>query len=254
LIVAMDAVFKALAERSRRKLLDRLYRRDGQTLGEMCTRAAMTRFGVMKHLRVLEEAGLVVTRRRGREKLHYLNPMPIRLAHDRWVSKYRAPFAAALSELKSRLEGPMAETQVYELFIKTTPEDLWQALTDGEVTKKYFFGETLRSDWKRGSDWHSTGPQGTRDVEGKVIESDAPRRLVLTWHILYEGELSTELSRVTYAIEKRGEVCKLSVTHDCAGAPKTAKHVGHEGWQLVLSGLKTLLETGKPLPAPAAAA
>jgi DNA-binding transcriptional ArsR family regulator len=91
----MDAVFRALAERSRRKLLDRLYRRDGQTLGEMCTRADMTRFGVMKHLRVLEEAGLVVTRRRGREKLHYLNPMPIRLAHDRWVSKYRAPFAAA---------------------------------------------------------------------------------------------------------------------------------------------------------------
>ena len=121
----MDAVFKALAEPSRRKLLDRLYRRDGQTLGEMCTRAAMTRFGVMKHLRVLEEAGLVVTRRRGREKLHYLNPMPIRLAHDRWVSKYRAPFAAALSELKSRLEGPMAETQVYELFIRTTPEHLW---------------------------------------------------------------------------------------------------------------------------------
>src|ERR1700716_1984827 len=170
----MDDVFKALADASRRKLLDRLFKRDGQTLGELCERVDMTRFGVMKHLRVLEGAGLVVTEKRGREKLHHLNPMPIRLVHDRWVSKYRAPFAAALSDLKSRLEEPMAETQVYELFIKTTPEDLWQGLTDGEVTKKFFFGETVHSDWKRGSPWHSTGPQGSRDVEGTVVESDPP--------------------------------------------------------------------------------
>src|SRR4051812_28391038 len=110
----VDEVFKALADSSRRKLLDRLFKRDGQTLGELCERIAMTRFGVMKHLRVLEEAGLVATRKSGREKLHYLNPMPIRVVHDRWVSKYRAPFAAALSELKSKLEEPM-ETQVYEV-------------------------------------------------------------------------------------------------------------------------------------------
>src|SRR5882724_2228598 len=103
----MDDVFKALADPNRRKLLDRLFKRDGQTLGELCERVDMTRFGVMKHLRVLEEAGLLVTRRQGREKLHYLNPMPIRLVHDRWVSKYRAPFAAALSDLKSRLETDM---------------------------------------------------------------------------------------------------------------------------------------------------
>src|SRR5437660_11126444 len=97
----MDEVFRALADKSRRKLLDRLFRRDGQSLHELCEGAGMTRFGVMKHLRVLEEARLVVTRRAGREKLHYLNPMPIRLAHDRWVSKYRAPFAAALSDQTS---------------------------------------------------------------------------------------------------------------------------------------------------------
>jgi uncharacterized protein YndB with AHSA1/START domain/DNA-binding MarR family transcriptional regulator len=249
----MDAVFKALAHPSRRKLLDRLYKRDGQTLGELCERVSMTRFGVMKHLRVLEEAGLVVARRAGREKLHHLNPMPIRLAHDRWVSKYRAPFAAALSDLKARLEEPMAETQVYELFIRTTPEKLWQALTDGEVTKKYFFGETLHSDWKRGSQWHSTGPNGARDVEGDVVESDPPRRLVVTWHVLYDPELKSELSKVTYLIERRGEVCKLSVTHDLSQAPRSAAHVGKDGWQLVLSGLKTLLETGQPMPMPGAA-
>ena len=146
----MADVFKALADASRRKLLDRLFKRDGQTLGELCERVDMTRFGVMKHLRVLEEAGLLVTRRQGREKLHYLNPMPIRLVHDRWVSKYRAPFAAALSDLKSRLETDMAETQMYVVFIRTSPERLWQALTDSEITKKYFFGEAIHSDFKRG--------------------------------------------------------------------------------------------------------
>jgi len=175
--------------------------------------------------------------------------------HDRWVSKYRAPFAAALSELKSRLEETeMAETQVYEVFIRTTPQKLWQALTDGEVTKRYFFGETVHSDWKAGSAWHSSGPEGNRDVEGKVIESDPPRRLVMTWRALYDPDLSSESSRVTYLIEKRGDVCKLAVTHELADAPKTAKHVSKDGWTLVLSGLKTLLETGESMPMPEAAA
>ena len=100
----MDAVFKALADPTRRGLLDTLYERDGQTLTELEERLPMTRFGVMKHLRVLEEAGLVTTRKRGREKLHFLNPVPIRLVHDRWVSKYAEPWAAALSGLKQRLE------------------------------------------------------------------------------------------------------------------------------------------------------
>ena len=244
----MDDVFKALADRNRRKLLDRLFRRDGQTLGELCERVDMTRFGVMKHLRLLEEAGLLVTRRQGREKLHYLNPMPIRLVHDRWVSKYRAPFAAALSDLKSRLEAVMPETQMYAMFIRTTPEKLWAALTDGELTKKYFFGETIQSDFRRGSKWHSQGPSGARDVEGEVIESDPPRRLVITWHILYDAALSKELSRVSYLIEKHGESCKLTVMHDCSEAPLTARHVSENGWSWVLSNLKTFLETGEPLP------
>jgi len=209
----------------------------------------MTRFGVMKHLRVLEEAGLVVTRKRGREKLHYLNPMPIRLVHDRWVSKYRVPFAAALSHLKSRLEETMADVQIYEMLIHTTPEKLWDALTNGEVTKKYFFGETFVSDWKKGSSWHSLGPSGSRDVEGTVIEAVAARRLVVTWQVLYNQELRDEHSRVTYEIEKRGQICKLTVVHELEHAPKTAKHVAG-GWGIVLAGLKTLLETGRPMPMP----
>src|SRR5689334_21462399 len=171
-MAGVDDVFKALADKNRRKLLDRLFRRDGQTLGELCERVDMTRFGVMKHLRVLEDAGLVVSRKQGREKLHHLNPMPIRLVHDRWVSKYRAPFAAALSDLKSRLEAVMPETQIYVTFIRTTPEKLWAALTDSELTKKYFFGERILSDFRAGSEWHSLGPSGSRDVEGEVLESD----------------------------------------------------------------------------------
>jgi len=112
----------------------------------------------------------------------------------------------------------------------------------------------VHSDWKRGSEWHSTGPNGSRDVEGTVLEADPPRRLVITWHILYDAELSKEQSRVTYLIEKRGEVCKLTATHELAEAPKTAQHVSADGWQLVLSGLKTLLETGEPMPLPQPAA
>ena len=252
----MDAVFKALADKSRRRLLDKLFRKDGQSLGKLCARAGMTRFGVMKHLRVLERAGLVVASRKGREKLHFLNPMPIRQLQDRWVGKYRAPFADALLQLKSNLEEEeknMPETQLYELFIRAMPEKLWQALTDGAVTKLYFFGESIHCDFRKGSAWHCTGASGKRDVEGTVLESEPPRKLSITWHVLYDEELSKELSRVTYLIEPRGPVCKLTVLHDLAEAPLTAKHVGKDGWQLVLSSLKTLLETGESMPVPAEA-
>jgi len=98
-------VFKALADPTRRHLLDRLFERDGRTLLELESGLEMTRFGVMKHLKVLQEAGLVVTRRRGREKLHYLNPVPIRLIHDRWIDKYTERQVSALAELKSELEA-----------------------------------------------------------------------------------------------------------------------------------------------------
>src|SRR2546425_5429260 len=116
----MAAVFRALADPTRRSLLDELFKEDGQTLSALEQRLPMTRFGVMKHLRQLEEAGLVVTRRRGREKLHFLNPVPIRLVHDRWGSKYAEPWAAALSGLKTRLEQPLEKG--VEIYIRTTPE------------------------------------------------------------------------------------------------------------------------------------
>src|SRR5919109_2466830 len=149
MIPAMDAVFKALADPTRRGLLDELFKEDGQTLSALEGRLPMTRFGVMKHLKVLEQAGLVVTRRRGREKLHFLNPVPMRLVHDRWVSKYAEPWAAALSGLKRDLEEETME-KVFEIYIKTAPERLWEALTDPDLRQKYSFGTRVSSDWTPG--------------------------------------------------------------------------------------------------------
>ena len=155
----MDAVFRALADPTRRSLLDELFREDGQTLSALEGRFSMTRFGVMKHLKQLEEAGLVVTKRRGREKLHFLNPVPIRLVHDRWVSKYAEPWAAGLSGLKQRLENPMEK--VFEIYIKTTPERLWEAITDPEIRSKYNFGARVESDWTPGSRYEMSAMDGT---------------------------------------------------------------------------------------------
>ena len=243
----MDAVFKALADPFRRKLLDRLNRRDGQTLGDLCRGADMTRFGVMKHLGLLEQAGLVVTRREGREKLHYLNRVPIRRLHDRWISRYAEPMAAALSRLKTALEEPMSEGKlVYEIFVHTTPEKLWRAITEPEFTRQYFHGSAITTPLKKGGPDRSEAADGTLLVDGEFLECDPPRKLVHTWRVHWDPALSRELSTVTYEIEQKGENCKLTVTHDLADAPQTAKAV-KAGWPAILSSLKTLVETGKPL-------
>src|SRR5436189_384883 len=156
MVPPVEAVFKALAAPPRRRLLDALFKEDGQTLSALERRLPMTRFGVMKHLRVLEEAGLVVTKKRGREKLHFLNAVPIRLVHDRWVSKYAEPWAATLTGLKRRLEDTMEK--VFEIYIKTTPERLWEAITDPELRAKYSFGVETHSDWTPGSSYKSSAP------------------------------------------------------------------------------------------------
>jgi len=249
----MDAVFKALADSFRRKLLDRLNRREGQTLTELCKGAEMTRFGVMKHLRLLEEAGLIVTRRDGRKKKHYLNRVPIQRIHDRWVSRYTEPMAAALSRLKIALETPMSDTKlIYEIFIRTTPEKLWRALTEPEFTRQYFHGTELRCKLKKGEPFLSTTADGTKMVDGEVLDVDPPNKLVHTWRVHWDPALSHELSKVSYLIEQAGENCKLTVIHEVENAPLTAGQV-KGGWVPILSSLKTLLETGKPLVMPVAA-
>ena len=244
----MDTVFRALADPTRRSLLDELFREDGQTLNALEEHFSMTRFGVMKHLKQLEEAGLVVTRRRGREKLHFLNAVPIQLVHDRWVSKYAEPWAAGLSGLKRRLEGPMEK--VFEIYIKTTPERLWEAITDPDIRSKYNFGASATSDWKPGSRFEMSAGGGAVPLgEGEVLEVDPPRRLVHTMTALWSDEVKNEGStRITWEIEPVGDSCRLTLTHDQLREDANAELYG--GWPMILSGLKTWLETGELLTTP----
>ncbi len=244
----MDTVFRALADPTRRSLLDELFREDGQSLGALERRFSMTRFGVMKHLKLLEEAGLVVTKRRGREKLHFLNPVPIRLVHDRWVSKYAEPWAGALSGLKSRLESPMEK--VFEIYIKTTPERLWQAITDPEIRSKYQFGNRISSDFTPGSRFEMSHPGADGLLgEGENIEVDPPRRLVQSMIALWGEDVKSEgTSRITWEIEPVGDSCRLTVTHDQLREGANEQLYG--GWPMILSGLKTWLETGELLTTP----
>jgi uncharacterized protein YndB with AHSA1/START domain/DNA-binding transcriptional ArsR family regulator len=244
----MDAVFRALADPTRRRLLDRLFREDGQTLNSLERTLPMTRFGVMKHLRVLEEAGLVVTRRRGREKLHFLNPVPIRLVHDRWVSKYAEPWAAELSEIKHGLEERTME-KVFEIYIKTTPERLWRAITDPEMRRRYNFGVGVDSDWTPGSRYHGEVPGAALIFGGENLEVEEPRRLVQSFNALWSEEVKAEgTSRVTWEIEQVEDSCRLRVIHD--QLPEGANEELFGGWPMILSGLKTLLETGEDLTTP----
>jgi len=244
----MDAVFRALADPTRRSLLDELFKQDGQTLSALERRLPMTRFGVMKHLRVLEEGGLVTTKRRGREKLHFLNPVPIRLVHDRWVSKYAEPWAATLSGLKKRLEEGMEK--VFEIYIKTTPERLWEAITDSELRAKYNFGVGTRSDWTPGSRYEAVHPgAGVTIAAGENLEVDPPRRLVQSFNALWSDDVKREgTSRVTWEIEQVEDSCRLTVTHDQLREDANDELYG--GWPMILSGLKTLLETGETLTTP----
>lgn len=255
----MDTVFRALANPTRRALLDDLRTRDGQSLGELERHRDMTRFGVMKHLRVLEEAGLVTTVRRGRATLHFLNAVPIRQIHDRWVSKYAEPVAAALTDLKRRLEehdvneyrvvGGAAAMTVFEIYIKTTPERLWQAITDPAMRAVYSFGVRVDSDWTAGSAYRSGVPGVVEIAEGENLEVDPPRRLVQTMTALWSDAVrAVGPTRVTWEIEPVGTSCRLRVTHD--RLPDDANPEVFGGWPMILSGLKTLLETGEALDTP----
>jgi DNA-binding transcriptional ArsR family regulator/uncharacterized protein YndB with AHSA1/START domain len=260
-----DDVFRALADPTRRALLDELYERDGQTLSALERGLPMTRFGVMKHLKVLEQAGLVTSRRQGREKLHFLNAVPIRLVHDRWVSKYAEPWARELSGLKRQIEeepkmatdtqssgkrpwtaGPTEK--VFEIYIKTTPERLWEAITDEETRTRFGFGARVRSEWTPGSAYElSTGDMLL--AAGENLEVDPPRLLVQSFTAQWSEEVKNEgASRVTWEIEQVEDSCRLTVTHSQLNESANSELYG--GWPMILSGLKTLLETGETLTTP----
>ncbi|MEM6283827.1 MAG: SRPBCC domain-containing protein [Chloroflexota bacterium] len=245
-----DTVFKALADEHRRTLLDALFRQDGQTLSELCDYLPhMTRYGVMKHLNVLADANLITTEKVGREKHHYLNAVPIQSVYERWVSKYAQPFAQTLTGLKALLEdSTMTDKHIMQIFIQTTPQKLWQALTSGALTKLYYFGSEVESDWQPGSPYHYPMPGGGNFVEGEVLVSDPPHRLVTTFLPVFQYPDGTApQSTVTWTIEQQGNTCKLTLIHEGLDMNDEKTPDLIEGWARITSGLKTLLETGNPL-------
>jgi uncharacterized protein YndB with AHSA1/START domain/DNA-binding transcriptional ArsR family regulator len=254
-----DEVFRALADSNRRTLLDRLFERDGQTLGDLETALpGMTRFGVMKHLRVLEAAGLVTSRKVGRERHHYLNAVPIRRIHDRWLDRYRIRAADLLDDFRIALEAPMTAQSVdvaappryvFTTYIRSTPQRIWQALTDSDFTVRYYYNSTVHSDWAVGSRYEYRHDDAAQ-IEGEVLEADAPRRLVLSFHALWSEAVRADApSKMVFEIDnaEMPGVSKLTVIHeDLEGRDATRDEVVG-GWPLIAAGLKTLLETGEPL-------
>lgn len=248
-----DAVFRALADPTRRELLDRLFEQDGQSLIELAARYDMTRQGVMNHLAILEKTGLITTRREGRHKLHFLNPIPIRLLQRRWIRKYEEPWLEGMINLKQRLEGapmnPGRELKhVFQIVVRASAEELWQAITDPATTERYFHDTRIRSDFQVGSPVTYELPDGEVAVRGEILEVDPPQRLSMTWQFRDHEGPEDPPSRVTWEIEALGETCRLTVVHDdFESKTRTYEMVG-EGWPPVLSSLKSLVETGEPLP------
>jgi uncharacterized protein YndB with AHSA1/START domain/DNA-binding transcriptional ArsR family regulator len=293
-----DLVFGALADPTRRHLLDLLFERDGRTLGELVAAVpGMTRFGVMKHLRVLEAADLVTTLRVGRAKHHYLNPVPIRRLHDRWLDKYRVRAADSLLDLQRALESvplpvpssvpssapssappsalpqearadarstpatvaqpahkeeapmpPAAPAFVSSIYIRATPEAIWRALTETDFTSRYYYGCSIESTFEPGAHYRMT-VDGTLQIEGTILQADPPRRLVQTFHGVWdEGMVADAPTTVTWEIEEtQPGVCRLTLVHDGLVAGSTTQEQVSGGWPFILSGLKTLLETGTGL-------
>ena len=244
----MGPVFRALADPNRRVLLDRLFERDGQPLGELCAALPeMTRFGVMKHLGVLETGGLVSTRRQGREKLHYLNPVPIRLVHDRWTGKFAASVVGSMTAMKRHLEASMDTVDhVYSVYIKAPPERVWRAIVDGDETVHYYYGTRVASTWDVGAPIIYTYDDGSTAADGSVVEIDPGRRVVMSFHPRWDPEIEAEGPvRMTWSVEpgEDGGPTRLTVTSALIPGSHTEDEFS-DGIVYIVSGLKTTLETG----------
>ncbi|HWF80453.1 MAG TPA: SRPBCC domain-containing protein [Streptosporangiaceae bacterium] len=245
-----DVVFRALADATRRALLDRLRERNGQTLGELCEPLAMARQSATQHLGVLESANLITTVRRGREKLHYLNPVPLWTITERWIDKFERPRLRTLSAVKHRAEEDIMTNRpnyVYVTYIESSAQRVWEALTDADLTGQYW-GHSNVSDWQAGSDWEHLRVDGSgiADVVGTVLESVPPRRLAMTFDA--PGEVPPAgPSKVTFDIEPFHEIVRLTVTHENLADGEALEAVS-AGWPAVCANLKSLLETGHVLP------
>jgi uncharacterized protein YndB with AHSA1/START domain/DNA-binding transcriptional ArsR family regulator len=247
IVLTVDDVFKALADPTRRRLLDTLRDRGGLTLTELEEGLGMTRFGVMKHLKVLEDANLIVTRRDGRFKHHYLNALPIQEVADRWMAPYGKPLARFALNIKNALEAPMADKPdfVFATYIRTTPAKLWDALINPEMTRQYYYQSRVITDLKVGGKFAYEGPDGEMNLDGEILEIVPEQKLVTTFKAPWAPE--GEPTRVMFEIEPVGDACKLTMTHFDYEKSKAGVEMG---WPMIVAGLKTLLETGKPLNLP----
>lgn len=245
----MELVFKALADPTRRLLLDRLRERNGQTLRELCEHLAMARQSATQHLDILVRANLVTVLRRGRERLHYLNPAPIHEIEERWISGFDKPRLWALSAIKNQAEEyamTSVPTYMYVTYIHATAEQVWRALTDADLTARYW-GHANVSDWQPGSTWEHqrTDGSGVADVVGKVLTAEPPTRLVITFEDSPNED--REQSVVTFLVESHQDIVRLTVTHENLANLDMFNGISR-GWPAVLSNLKSLLETGDALP------
>jgi uncharacterized protein YndB with AHSA1/START domain/DNA-binding transcriptional ArsR family regulator len=249
--VDADAVFKALADPTRRRLLDMLHARSGLALSELCDGLEMRRQSVSQHLELLEAANLVTSVRDGRRKLHFLNAVPIHQIQNRWIWKFEEQRLAVLDTIKRRTEEDTMTVPdyVYTTYIRATPEQVWHALTDADLTGK-FWGHAQVSDWTVGSrvDHVRVDGSGISDVAGAIMEVDRPRRLAFTFDDPKRADDPTfEPSMVAFEIESYRDIVKLTVTHSQLRTLDEREAIAH-GWPTVLSNLKTLLETGEVLP------
>lgn len=249
-----DAVFRALADPTRRQLLDRLRQHNGQTLGELSGRLSMRRQSATQHLDILVQANLVAVVRRGRERLHYLNPVPIQEIAERWIAAFERSRLRALSAIREQAEEyamtdeSTVPSYVYVTYIRATPEQVWRALTDADLTAQYW-GHANVSDWQPGSTWEHRRVDGSGavDVAGRVLEASPPTRLVITFEDSPDEAATRQPSVVTFLVEPHEDIVRLTVTHENLANADMLAGIS-QGWPAVLANLKSLLETGDTLP------
>jgi DNA-binding transcriptional ArsR family regulator/uncharacterized protein YndB with AHSA1/START domain len=247
----MDSIFKALNDPARRLLLDSLRKQDGQTLSQLEIQLEMSRFGVMKHLRILEEASLITTKKQGRFKYHFLNAAPLQEIIDRWIEPLIAKQTARnLLNLKSALEGNEPMTNdikpglIQHTFIRCELDALWSALTSADEMGKYHFAsDTARGDVAVGNATDYLRPDGSSMLTMRTTAVTPKSRIEMTFEPHFEGA-DAATSNMVYLIDVEGPICKLTVEHYTI--PEGHDSV-HEGWARGTSGLKSFLETGAAL-------
>ena len=246
----MDKIFNAIGDKSRRYLMDLLYEKNGQSLTELSSMLDMSRQAVTKHLKILEQAELIIPVWKGKEKIHYLNPVPLQLVYNRWMSKFDENRVRALYNLKSVLENMNQEANMkglmYQIVITSKAQQVWEFLTNPDFTKKFWFGRQVISDWEIGSQVRVVTPDGKEEVQGKVLEFDPYKRLSYTWQTPEEAD--NEPSTVVFELQEMGPLVKLTILHDI-DAESAKFQQAASGWTFILCGLKTLIETGEAMPA-----